>query len=84
MLDKYGLAYQIGARAVGASIVFSFFAALRLGVDIQGMLAGWGFQPSSGETAGAYAAAVVSSGLLYPVTLGIATKATRTISKTLK
>lgn len=81
LLDKYGLAYQVGARTVGATIVFSFFFALRMGVDIQGILAEWGFQPSTGEAAGAYAAAVVSSGLLYPATLGIAAKVARIVGK---
>jgi hypothetical protein len=67
-IDKYGLAYAIAARLVGALLVFGAYGVIRSGVDVQGWMDAHGFG-DLGSTAGQWGLAVVSASALYPLSI---------------
>jgi hypothetical protein len=73
LIDRYGLAYQLGARVVGLSVLLGTFSALRAGVDVQGwLMETWGVSPGTGEAVGTWAAAVAASSAAYPASIAVA------------
>ena len=69
VIDNYGAAYMMGSRLAGVGVVCAFYVLIKQGVDLTPILASLGVQ-EVGSTLGGYAAAVVLSSALYPVTLG--------------
>ncbi|GLD91913.1 hypothetical protein PINS_up000446 [Pythium insidiosum] len=70
VIDSYGAAYMMGSRLMGVSVVSLLYVLIKQGVDVMPLLAQLGVE-DVGTALGSYAAAVVFSSALYPVTLGI-------------
>ncbi|KAJ0394943.1 hypothetical protein P43SY_001515 [Pythium insidiosum] len=70
VMDSYGAAYMMGSRLMGVSVVSLLYVLIKQGVDVMPLLAQLGVQ-DVGTALGSYAAAVVFSSALYPVTLGV-------------
>eukprot|EP00516_Mucochytrium_quahogii_P009111 CAMPEP_0203774006 /NCGR_PEP_ID=MMETSP0099_2-20121227/5008_1 /ASSEMBLY_ACC=CAM_ASM_000209 /TAXON_ID=96639 /ORGANISM=" , Strain NY0313808BC1" /LENGTH=215 /DNA_ID=CAMNT_0050671969 /DNA_START=269 /DNA_END=916 /DNA_ORIENTATION=+ len=68
MIDRYGAAYFISARWVGAAVVFGIYGGLVSGWDVSGTLKQYGIE-EFGSVMGTWAAAVSTSACLYPVTI---------------
>lgn len=69
LIDRYGLAFLVAQRMVmGPTAVFTIYAALRAGVDVQSLLSGWGGAAagSTGAGAGVWAASALGASLLFP------------------
>lgn len=74
-LNSYGLAYQLGSRAVGLSLVLATFAALQAGVDVGAWLeATFGISTAASDAAGKWAAAVCVSSVAYPASIFVAAR----------
>ena len=71
VVDKYGIAYLLASRLTGVSIVLALYHALRMGVDLSPLLSTLGMSESTGSTLGSWAAAVVLSSTMYPLTLSL-------------
>jgi hypothetical protein len=70
IVDSYGAAYMMGSRLAGVSVVCVLYFLIKQGVDVMPILAKLGVE-EVGTALGSYAAAVVFSSALYPVTLGV-------------
>lgn len=71
VIDTYGAAYMMGSRLAGVGVVSVLYVLIKQGVDVMPLLAQLGVE-GVGTALGSYAAAVVFSSVLYPVTLGAA------------
>lgn len=69
-IDKYGASYFIGARIVGVTLVFALYEAIKLGVDVHQFLEYLGIA-DVGSVLADWAAAVVASSSLYPVSISM-------------
>lgn len=69
IVDSYGASYMMGSRLAGVSVVCLLHWLIQQGVDVMPLLAKFGVE-EVGTALGSYAAAVVFSSALYPVTLG--------------
>ena len=68
ILDKYGAAYMIGSRWTGVSVIAGLYVALSYGMDVSYILEKFGLD-EIGTVLGSWAAAVVCSSAMYPVSL---------------
>ncbi|KAI9907868.1 hypothetical protein PsorP6_004664 [Peronosclerospora sorghi] len=68
VINKYGATYMMGSRLASVSVVCALYALINKGVDLMPIFASLGVE-NVGSTLGGYAAAVVLSSALYPVTL---------------
>jgi len=69
VVDKYGAAYLIGSRVTGVAVVSALYIAIQQGVDLMPILEKFGVD-ELGTALGSWAAAVVFSSSVYPLTLG--------------
>lgn len=71
VLDQYGAAYLIGSRVAGVVVVGTLYGLLGFSqLDLTTYLhETWGIDPTSADTVGTWAAAVVLSSAVYPLTL---------------
>ena len=67
-INKYGAAYMISSRVVGVTVILSIYEALLFGIDVQPYLVSWGYE-NVGSVLGQWAAAVVLSTTMYPLSI---------------
>jgi len=68
VLDRYGAAYFLAARWTGVASTALIYAGLRAGVDVDALLHAAGLSAATGAVLGTWAAAVVGSAALFPLT----------------
>jgi len=68
VLNEYGAAYFLAARWTGVVSTAVIYAGLRTGVDVDALLHAAGLSTATGAVLGTWAAAVVGSAALFPLT----------------
>ncbi|CAK9024693.1 Molybdate-anion transporter [Durusdinium trenchii] len=82
VVDKYGAAYFISARWTGVGVVLGLYTATCLGLDVSGLLARWGVE-EFGSVLGTWAASVVLSASLYPVSIFVGSSLAPLVGRTI-
>lgn len=77
VMNKYGIPYLIGSRCMGLASVLALYGSLRMGLDVSSLTNYLGYtDTATGEVQdsalGSWAAAVVVSSALYPLSLVLA------------
>mmetsp|Transcript_7376 Transcript_7376/g.11434 ORF Transcript_7376/g.11434 Transcript_7376/m.11434 type:complete len:126 (-) Transcript_7376:153-530(-) len=71
-INKYGAAYYFGSRAMGVTVIFGLYYALRLGMDASWMFEKFGISQQLGDALGTWAASVTIAAFFAPANLVIA------------
>jgi len=66
-VDRYGLAFYLSGKATFLATMWGSAYFVRQGVDVQGILAGWGIDEGYGEAAGTIAGAATVNAFLTPL-----------------